>query len=171
MRCHRERSATTTRSLFCGCTTTGNFGYTTQHCQQEDNITVFYPSRMTSLTAAVKISQPFSRSACEMFSGGMNLMTSYIEVVRISRPFSMHRLATRAARPFGADKFNAGSPDGYDGDSNSTATINPVPRTSTIVEPTAGSLRRLCNDANSSCDLKERREQNEKKWRKTCTVR
>lgn len=110
---------------------------------------------MTSLTAAAKISQPFSRSACEIFNGGMNRMTSYIEVVRISRPLSMHRLATRAARPLGTDGFNAGSPDGYDGDANSTATINPVPRTSTIVEPTTGSLRRLRNDANSSCDLNE----------------
>lgn len=106
-----------------------------------------------------------------MFSGGMNLTTSYIEVVRINRPLSMHRLATRDARPLGADKSKAGSPDGYAEDANSTATISPLPRTSTMVDLTAGSLRRLFNDANSSCDLKDRRQQNARTQRKTCTVR
>lgn len=117
---------------------------------------IFYPSRTTSRTAAAKISHPFSRSPCEMFNGGMNLITSYIEVVRISRPLSMHRLATRDARPLGADGLKAGSPDVYAGDANSTANINPVPRTSTIADLTAGSSRRLFNDANSSVDLKDR---------------
>lgn len=90
-----------------------------------------------------------------MFSGGMNLITSYTDVVSISRPLSMHRLATRAASPFGAEGFNAGSPTGYDEDANSTATINPDPRTSTMIGPTSGSLRRLFNDASSSSDLRD----------------
>lgn len=110
-------------------------------------------SRTTSFTDSANIWQPFCKSPCEIFRGGMNRMDSYIEVVRIRRPFSMHRFATRLARFFGADRTSAGSAGEYDGDANSTATIKPCPRISTIMPPTSGSSRRLCNDNKSSLEL------------------
>ena len=80
-------------------------------------------------------------------------MTSYIEVVRIRSPFSMQRFATRLAMFFGADETSVGSVGEYDGEANSTATIKPWPRISTIMLPTSGSSRRPFKDDKSSLEL------------------
>jgi len=61
-------------------------------------------------------------------------MTSYTEVVRSSRPFSIQRFATRLAKFLGAERLRTGSWTEYNGDENSIATMSPWPLTSTMCE-------------------------------------
>jgi len=79
------------------------------HSYTSRNTYKFQPSLTTSTTASLNISQPLLKSACVMFRGGMNRITSYIDVVRMSMPFSMQRFATRLASDLGADVLRTGS--------------------------------------------------------------
>ena len=104
----------------------------------------FQPSFTTSLTLSAKTSVPFFKSSLVMFKGGMNRMTSYTLVVRMSMPFSMHFLATRAAMFLGCPSPLA----------NSTPTIRPRPRTSRIWWSSDGSDLTSLRAANNSFDLR-----------------
>jgi hypothetical protein len=112
-----------------------------------------YPSRMTSSVASANVSHPFFKSAWEMLSGGMKRTVSYAPVVRITRPLSRHRFATRLAKEAGADGFTKGSRGEPEGDANSTPTIRPWPLTSRIFGPTMGLLLTWLRQVHSSLDL------------------
>ena len=107
----------------------------------------------TSSTASLKMPIPLARSLDEMFSGGMNRIVSYTDVVSRSIPFSRHRFATFEARFAGVSFLTAGSYVECEGEANSTATIRPSPRTSRICCPTVESAFSAFNAWNSSADL------------------
>jgi hypothetical protein len=93
-------------------------------------------SLTTSMTAWLKIARPAARSSLEILRGGMNLITSKTEVESKRRPLSAHNLDTFDATPRGGSfpldecGLNAGCrPSSH---ANSTATMRPCPRTSTM---------------------------------------